>query len=83
MPLEKHTLLEDFPEHHHTIRHLKMNDKHFTKLFDEYHQVDTEVREIEEKNSPVADDYLETLKLQRLHLKDQLFRMITETENAI
>jgi uncharacterized protein YdcH (DUF465 family) len=83
MPLEKHTLLEDFPEHHHTIRHLKMNDKHFTKLFDEYHQVDTEVREIEEKNSPVADDYLDTLKLQRLHLKDQLFRMITETENAI
>lgn len=83
MPLEKHTLLQDFPAHHHTIRHLKMNDKHFNKLFDEYHQVDGEVLAIEEKNSPVADDYLETLKLQRLHLKDQLFKMITETENTI
>ncbi|MFQ3198591.1 MAG: hypothetical protein ACJAUL_001296 [Paraglaciecola sp.] len=83
MSLEKHTLLEDFPDHHHTIRHLKMNDNHFIKLFGEYHQVDTEVREIEDKNSPVADDYLETLKVQRLHLKDQLFKMITETEKAI
>jgi uncharacterized protein YdcH (DUF465 family) len=83
MALEKHTLLEDFPQHHHTIRHLKMNDKHFTNLFDKYHQVDTEVLEIEEKNSPVADDYLDTLKVQRLHLKDQLFTMITKTEKTI
>ena len=83
MPIEKHTLVQDFPEHHHTIRHLKMNDKHFVKLFDEYHQVDNEVLEIEEKNSPVEDNYLETLKRQRLHLKDLLFRMISKTENAI
>jgi uncharacterized protein YdcH (DUF465 family) len=38
MQLDKHTLVNDFPEHHHTIRHLKMNDNHFAKLFDEYHE---------------------------------------------
>jgi hypothetical protein len=53
-----------------------MHDAHFTKLFDSYHEVDSEVRQIEENNSPVEDDYLESLKKRRLHLKDQLFTLI-------
>lgn len=76
MQLDKHTLLNEFPDHHHTIRHLKMHDAHFTKLFDSYHEVESEVRQIEENNSPVEDDYLESLKKRRLHLKDQLFTLI-------
>lgn len=83
MQLEKHTLLNEFPNHHHTIRHLKMHDAHFTKLFDEYHQIESEVHQIEENNSPVEDDYLESLKKRRLFLKDQLFTLIQKTENAI
>lgn len=83
MQLDKHTLLNEFPDHHHTIRHLKMHDAHFTKLFDSYHEVDSEVRQIEENNSPVEDDYLESLKKRRLHLKDQLFTLIKKTEIAL
>lgn len=82
MPLEKHSLLKDFPEHHHTIRHLKMNDKHFVKLFDLYHQLDDEVHHLEQANGPVADDYLESLKMNRVQLKDQLFSLIIKTEKA-
>lgn len=82
MPLEKHSLLNDFPEHHHTIRHLKMNDRHFVKLFDLYHQLDDEVHRLEQANGPVADDYLESLKLNRVQLKDQLFSLIIKTEKA-
>lgn len=47
MALEKHSLLKEFPDHHHTIRHLKMNDNHFAKMFDEYHELDHEVYRIE------------------------------------
>jgi hypothetical protein len=47
MQVEKHTLLNDFPDHHHTIRHLKMHDAHFTKLADNYHELDNEVRKLE------------------------------------
>ena len=83
MTLVKHSLVSDLPEHHHTIRHLKMNDKHFLKLFDEYHQVDSEVHTIEQNNSPVADKHLESLKVKRVHLKDQLLKMVLDTENAI
>ena len=82
MQLDKHTLLNDFPEHHHTIRHLKMNDSHFAKLFAEYHQVGSEVHHIEEANEGVSDDYLESLKMRRVHLKDQLFSLIQKSEIA-
>ncbi|WJG10355.1 YdcH family protein [Aliiglaciecola sp. LCG003] len=83
MQLEKHTLLKDFPDHHHTIRHLKMNDNHFAKLFDQYHELDSEIHHLEEENAPVADDYLESLKKRRLNLKDQLFSMIQKTESEL
>jgi uncharacterized protein YdcH (DUF465 family) len=83
MQLEKHTLLNEFPNHHHTIRHLKMHDAHFIKLFDEYHQIQSEVHQIEENNSPVEDDYLESLKKRRIFVKDALFTLIQKTEGAI
>jgi uncharacterized protein YdcH (DUF465 family) len=83
MQLEKHTLVNDFPDHQHTIRHLKMHDAHFAKLFNSYHEIESEVRQIEENNSPVGDDYLESLKKQRFHLKDELFNIIQKTEHTL
>jgi uncharacterized protein YdcH (DUF465 family) len=83
MQTEKHTLLNEFPDHHHTIRHLKMHDAHFTKLFNSYHEVEDEVHNLEKKNSPVEDEYLETLKKRRLQLKDELYVMIQKTEQAL
>ena len=83
MQIEKHTLVKDFPDHQHTIRHLKMHDAHFAKLFDSYHEIENEVNHIETNNSPVKDEYIETLKKRRLHLKDELFSMIQKTERAL
>jgi uncharacterized protein YdcH (DUF465 family) len=83
MNLEKHTLVNDFPEHQHTIRHLKMNDNHFAKMFAEYHELANEIHHIEEQNQPVADEYLDSLKIRRVHLKDQLFNMVIKTEKAL
>jgi uncharacterized protein YdcH (DUF465 family) len=80
MSLEKHSLLKEFPDHHHTIRHLKMNDAHFTKLFDEYHELDHEIFKLESENSPTTDQYLETQKLKRVKLKDALFTLIKKEE---
>jgi uncharacterized protein YdcH (DUF465 family) len=80
MSLEKHSLVKEFPGHHHTIRHLKMHDAHFTKLFDEYHDLDHEIFELERKGSPTTDQHLEEQKLKRVQLKDQLFNMIKKEE---
>jgi len=73
---EKHDLVHELPEHRDTIHQLKMNNNHFARLFDEYHEVDHEVHRIETGVEPTSDEYLEGKKKQRLHLKDELFQMI-------
>ena len=42
----------------------------------EYHEVEHEVRRIEENIETTSDEYLEEQKKKRLYLKDQLFAML-------
>ena len=76
MLIEKHDLVHELPEHRDTIHNLKLNNNHFARLFDEYHEVDHEVHRIETGVENTADEYLEKRKKRRLHLKDELFQMI-------
>ncbi|WP_445428765.1 YdcH family protein [Alishewanella sp. HL-SH05] len=69
MTLEKHSFLSEFPDHHHTIRHLKMHDRHFAKLFDEYNDLDHEVFSLESAGIPTTDDNLEQKKCAVFSLK--------------
>lgn len=78
MTIAKHDLLHEFPEHKETIHTLKLNNKHFARLFDEYHDVDHEVHRIENGVENTSDDYLEERKKVRLNLKDQLFTLIQQ-----
>ena len=73
---EKHDLIHELPEYRDTIHELKVSNRHFARLFDEYHEVDHEVHRIETGVENTSDEYLETRKRQRLHLKEELFRMI-------
>jgi len=73
---EKHDLVHELPEHRETIHELKMSNQYFSRLFDEYHQVDHEVHRIETGVETTSDDYLDDKKRQRLQLKDQLFQII-------
>jgi uncharacterized protein YdcH (DUF465 family) len=75
---EKHDLVHELPEHRDTIHNLKMTNNHFARLFDEYHEVDHEVHRIETRVETTSDEYLEERKKARLHLKDELFRMIQQ-----
>ena len=76
MPLEKHDLIHELPEHKDKIHELKMNNNHFAKMFEEYHEIDHEVHRIEQGVENTADDYLELKKKERLHLKDQMYKML-------
>ena len=78
MTIDNHSLHNDFPEMADQIRSLKMKDRHFARLFDEYHEIDKEVRLIEEETEVSSDERLEGLKMRRLHLKDDLFAMLKE-----
>jgi uncharacterized protein YdcH (DUF465 family) len=75
---EKHDLHHEFPEHRDRIHELKTGNPRFAKMFDDYHEIEHEVRRIEEGVENTSDVYLEDLKKKRLYLKDALYRMITE-----
>ena len=84
MALTKHDLIHEFPQSKETIHELKMNNAHFARLFDKYHEIDHEVHRIESGAENTADAYLEDVKKERLKLKDELYRIIQahEKENA-
>jgi uncharacterized protein len=72
-----HDLVHELPEYREKIHQLKVENSHFAKLFDEYHQVNSEVLRLEAENIPVTDEAFESLKKQRLHLKDTLYSLLT------
>jgi len=76
---EKHDLITELPEHRERILQLKDSDKHFEKLYDEYHELDHQILRMEEGFETPSDDVLEELKKKRLYLKDQLFSIIMQT----
>jgi uncharacterized protein YdcH (DUF465 family) len=78
MTVEKHDLLHELPEYREQIHDLKMTNNHFAKLFDQYHDVDHEVRRIETGVETTSDDYLEQRKKARLKLKDEMYAMLRE-----
>ncbi|MFT5594001.1 MAG: hypothetical protein ACI8SR_002388 [Oceanicoccus sp.] len=76
MPIENHSLANEFPEHKERIHDLKASDMHFLRLFNEYHDVDKDIHRFESGAQVTSDEHLETLKLERLHLKDKLLVML-------
>lgn len=76
MPLENHSLINEFPEMRERIHQLKTSDNHFARLFEEYDTVTHAVQRIESGAESASDVRLETLKKQRLSLKDELFSLL-------
>jgi len=73
---EEHDLHHEFPEFNDQIHHLKMNNRHFQKLFTEYDDIIHQLKRVEQEIETPSDEVVETMKKQRLHLKDQLFVML-------
>jgi uncharacterized protein YdcH (DUF465 family) len=82
MSVEPHDLHRDFPEFEAEIHNLKQSDAHFRRLFEEYHDLDREVRNIEEAGSNTSDEFLEQKKKERAKLKDELFAMLNTAKGA-
>ena len=80
MSLEKHDLIHELPEYRDQIREMKMNNAHFSKLFEAYHEVDHEIHRIETGVETPTDEYLEGRKVNRLKLKDEMFHMLKNAE---
>jgi len=77
MSVEHHDLIHEFPELKERIHELKTHDHHFSKLFDEYHELTTSVENMENEVTPVSTLTEEEAKMRRVQLKDELYAMLT------
>ena len=77
MSVEHHDLHHEFPELHDRIHELKLSNSHFRKLFEEYHDLTRSIEKMEDEVTPVATRTEEEAKVRRVHLKDELYKMLT------
>lgn len=75
--MEQHDLHHEFPELTDKIHALKVENNHFKKLFDEYHELNKQIHGIE-ANQVFTDEELNEMRKNRLHLKDELYEMLTK-----
>ncbi|WP_295385959.1 YdcH family protein [uncultured Thiodictyon sp.] len=73
---EPHNLLHEFPELEGKIEGLRASNPDFAQLMNDYDDLDSRVRQLEELGIPVADETIEELKKERLVLKDRLYRIL-------
>ena len=78
MSVEHHDLIHEFPELKDRIHELKTHDHHFRKLFDQYHELTRSVENMENEVTPVTSLTEEEAKMKRVHLKDELYKILTK-----
>ena len=76
MPVTHHPLIEEFAEYKDAIHDLKLNNAYFRRLAHEYEGIDKSIFRAEQGIEIVNDSYLDTIKKERLHLKDIIYSML-------
>ncbi|MNZ71898.1 hypothetical protein D3C78_902650 [compost metagenome] len=71
-----------FPEYRDLISRLKTENAHFTRLFDEHNELDQRIKNLEARIELATDEEIESLKKEKLNLKDQLYVILKETDAA-
>lgn len=69
-----------FPEYRDLISRLKGHDHHFTRLFDKHNELDQRIRNMEAHIQPGTQPEIETLKKEKLRIKDQLFDLLKRAQ---
>ncbi len=67
-----------FPEYRDLITQLKGHDHHFTRLFDKHNELDQLIKNMEAHIQPGTQLEIETLKKEKLALKDQLYAILKQ-----
>ncbi len=71
-----HELAADFPEFADKIHSLKVEDAHFARLAEEYHEINRAIHRAETNIQPTDDFNNEEMRKQRMVLKDELYAML-------
>jgi len=73
-----HELAEEFPDKIDVMHTLKQSDAHFSKLADEYHEVNRTVHRAETNIEPMDEMAEVELRKKRAVLKDQIWSILSQ-----
>ncbi len=65
-------------EYRDEIHELKQQNAHFAKIFENHNELDKKIEHAENGDTPMTDLELETLKKEKLLLKDEAYKMIMD-----
>ncbi len=65
-------------EYRDEIHELKQKDAHFVHIFEKHNELDNKIEHGENGDIPMTDMELETLKKEKLLLKDEAYKMIMD-----
>ena len=71
-----------FPEYRDLISQLKTTDHHFNRLFEQHNAVDQKVRNMESRIEIGSHEDIETLKKEKLLLKDQIYALLKKASGS-
>jgi len=69
-------------EYKDEIHELKLSNAHFAKIFEKHNELDKKIEHVENGDIPMTDIELETLKKEKLLLKDEAYKMILDYKKA-
>lgn len=71
-----HELAEEFLEFKEKMHELKISNPHFSRCFDDYHQLNRQVHRSETDVEPVNDEAMNDLRKRRMTLKDEIYGIL-------
>lgn len=74
-----HELHEEFPSQIDLMHQLKMENPHFVRLADQYHDVNRAIHRAETRVEAISDQAEAELRRQRLRLKDEIAQILSAT----
>ncbi|MCD6653934.1 MAG: YdcH family protein [Sulfurovum sp.] len=69
-------------EYRDEISHLKQENAHFAKIFEKHNELDQKAKDADEGRLALTDMELETIKKEKLRLKDEAYQMILEYKKS-
>ena len=63
-------------EYREIISKIKVDNAHFAKIFEKHNELDQKIIDVEEGREHLSDLDLETMKKEKLRLKDEAYSMI-------
>ncbi|HEX5678303.1 MAG TPA: YdcH family protein [Alcanivorax sp.] len=73
---EPHSIHHEFPQHRERIDALVREHPDFRAKVEEHDRLDKRIRGLEMRENPIADRDMETMKVERMHLKDEIYRRL-------